>query len=177
MRTSRSQSLTVRPCLEQLETREMPSTLGSLMPFITDRLIVQKGLKNSDYWTTNLENDWNALQTDLGRVGPNNPTTIADLSKTMADYGFAEQTYNLSGNTAELFRAGIAFGISNGFFDQSDLGPILVSLRDIQNLENISNSQASTAHRIANTPFPDGAVLGGQQTLAQLSHPPYIYVL
>jgi hypothetical protein len=146
-----STTVPIRPSLEQLEARDLLSTLGAVLPFFTDRVIVEKSLKNSEAWTSNYQNDFNALQSDIIHLGPHHPTTLADLAQTMADYGFAQQTFNLVNNTTELFRAGIAFGISNGFFDESDVGAIFFSLRDIQKLESITHSQADKVHDLVVT--------------------------
>jgi hypothetical protein len=169
-----SSSKTFRPSLEQLESRDMPSTLGAVMPFIIDRVIVDKGLKNSGGWTSNFQTDFNALQSDIVHLGPSNPTTIADLSKTMADFGFAQQTFNLADNTVELLRAGLAFGISGGFFDESDIVPILFSVREINTLAATTAAQKNTVNTLANTPFANGVSLGGTSTIANLSRVSYI---
>lgn len=171
MRTSFSSKVAVRPSLEQLESRDLLSTIDTLLPFLTDRLVVQQGLQESSYWTSNLQHDFNTLQSDIVHLGPNNPAIIADLARTMSDYGFAEQTYNLTGNTAELVKTGLSFGVSNGFFEQADLVFVFLSWQDVQKMENITGSRASTAFAIAHTPFANGVSLGGSFTIAGLSHP------
>jgi hypothetical protein len=174
MKPSKPKKSRVRLALEQLESRDMPSAAGAALPFIMSQLVVGKGLKNSDAWTANLQTDFNALQSDIVKLGPTNPTTIADLSRTMADYGFAEQTYNLADNTAELAKAGLVFGIANGIFDESDAGAILFSMMQIQSLQNTTRAQAATADAIAKTPFANGVTFGGQHTIIQLSRPAYV---
>jgi hypothetical protein len=169
-----SSSKTFRPSLEQLESRDMPSTLGAVMPFIIDRVIVERGLKNSGGWTSNFQNDFNQLQADIKTFGPTNPQVISDLSRAMADFGFAQQTFNLADNTVELLRAGLTFGISNGFFDQSDVVPILFSVREINNLVGTTAAQKNTVNTLANTPFANGVSLGGAFTIAELSRSPII---
>lgn len=174
MTPSQSKRFRVRLALEQLEPRDMPSAAGSLLPFVVSQLVVDKGLKNSNAWTANLQHDFNTLQQDIVTTGPGSPQAISSLARTMSDYGFAQQTYNLAGNTAELARAGFAFGIANGIFDESDVGAILFSWMQIQNLEKITNSQAATANTIAHTPFANGVTLGGSTTIADLSRAVYI---
>jgi hypothetical protein len=172
MSASFSKTVALRPSLEQLESRDMPSTIDTLLPFLTDRLIVQPGLKESNYWTSNLQTDFNALQSDIVHLGPNHPTTVADLARTMSDYGFAEQTYKRFGDAAELFKAGLSFGVSNGGFEEADFVFVFLTWKDIQKLENIINSQANTANAIAHTPFANGLSLGGSSTIAGLSRSP-----
>jgi hypothetical protein len=174
MRVSQSKSITVRPSLEQLESRDMPSALGAALPFIVDRLIVERGLKNSNAWTSNFQTDFNQLQSDIVKLGPSNPATTAALSRTMSDYGFAQSTFDVTGNVVELVKAGIAFGISNGFLDQSDVVPILFSIRDIDTLVATTNFQQSQVNTLANTHFANGVSLGGAFTIADLSRSPII---
>ena len=147
----------------------MPSTLGAVLPFVVNQLIAQKVLNNSGTWTSNLQNDFNALQSDIVRLGPNSSTTIADLSRTTSDFGFAQQTFDVTGNIVELLRGGLAFGIANGFFDQSDVVPILFTVRETNTLVATTNSQQNTVNAIAHTPFANGVTLGGQTTIAALS--------
>jgi hypothetical protein len=92
----------------------------------------------------------------------------------MADYGFAWQTFNLSDNTVELVKAGLAFGISGGFFDASDVAPILFSIKQIDTLTATTNAQKNTVDSLAKTPFPNGVSLGGSTNIFNLSRPPYI---
>jgi hypothetical protein len=174
MKASFSNKCGIRPSLEQLETRDMPSTLGAALPFVISRVVVERGLKNSDAWTSNFQNDFNSLQSDIVKFGPSNPTTISDLSKTMADYGFAQQTFQLADNSAELAKAGIAFGISNGFFDESDGGAILFSLIQLQNLTKTTAAQKNTVDTLAHTHFANGVSFGGSVIIADLSRSPYI---
>jgi len=174
MKPSQSKTSQVRLSLEQLEPREMPSATGAVLPFVVNQLVVGKGLKNSDAWTSSLQSDFNALQQSIAATGPASPETISWLSQTMSDYGFAEQTYNLADNTAELAKAGIMFGIGNGIFDESDTGAIMYSMWQIQILQNTTNGQAATANDIAHTPFANGVTLGGQITIADLSRAAYI---
>ncbi|HEY7309647.1 MAG TPA: hypothetical protein VH643_09850 [Gemmataceae bacterium] len=160
--------------LEQLESRDMPSALGAVLPFVIDRAIVEKGLKNSGGWTSNFQTDFNQLQSDIKTFGPTNPQVTSDLSRTMADYGFAQQTFNLADNTVELAKAGLAFGMANGFFDQSDVVSILFSIRQIDSLAATTAAQKNTVNTLANTPFANGVSLGGSTTIASLSRAPYI---
>ena len=174
MKSAVSNTMTFRPSLEQLESRELPSALGAVLPFVVDRVVVERGLKNSNAWTSNFQNDFNALQNHIVQLGPTNATTISDLSRTMADYGFAQQTFQLAGNTAELVRGAIAFGISNGLFDEADAVPILFSLKQVQDLLNTTSTQKNTVDTLAHTPFANGVSLGGSFNIADLSRSPYI---
>jgi hypothetical protein len=169
-----SSSKTFRPSLEQLESRDLPSTLGAVLPFVVDRLIVERGLKNSGTWTSNFQTDFNQLQSDIVTLGPQDPATTAALSRTMSDYGFAQSTFDVTANVVELLKGGLAFGISNGFFDQSDVVPILFSVRDINILVGTTAAQEKTVNTLANTPFANGVSPGGAFTIAELSRSPFI---
>jgi hypothetical protein len=73
-----------------------------------------------------------------------------------------------------LVKAGISFGISNGFFDESDVVPILFSLREINTLVSTTAAQKNTVDTLANTHFANGVSLGGATTIADLSRSPFI---
>lgn len=158
----------VRPHLETLEARDLPSAAGDLVALYAT-IYANQATAAAHNQTSTLQTDFNTLQSNITSTGASSSTTTASLAKASADYGNAEGTYIQIFSTISLAEQAIFVGLSTGVFNESDNALLLYTFFQLNSLQTTITNDTSIARMVATTPFAGDAVLGGQTTLAAVT--------
>jgi hypothetical protein len=154
-----------RPMLEALEGRDLPSAAGYLTAVVVQQFAAQ-AQATATARTSNLQTDFNTLQSNITNSGANASVTIASLGKAASDYGFAEQTYNLLSHNITQLETGIYGAAYLGVYDQSDSALVTYALNLLSNEQKAINSLTSTTATIGLTAFANDTNYDGNVNLA-----------
>jgi hypothetical protein len=165
MNRSHSHTHQLRPQLEILEARDLPSVAGELVAFYATTYANQAAAA-AQTPTNNLQTDFNTLQSNIQNTGATSSATTGSLAKASADYGKAEGNYAQILSTIKLAEQALFVSYSSGVFDQSDSTLLFYTFYELNSLQTTIANDAAIARMVATTPFAGNAVLDGQTTLA-----------
>lgn len=160
MRRHPSAPRSFRPQLEHLETRDLPSAAGLMLPNLIQPLIPLTQQLTSE--VQQLHTDFNQLEQDVAAPNaspPRFPFLPATLSPTLAtdytrvgnDYGQIQALNAVITSTVKIDQAAIVIGLSNGTLDGNDLPIILQSFKLLHSVPKTAASNLAQATAIANT--------------------------
>lgn len=143
-----------RPRLERLETRDLLSAAGFVLPNLMQPLPQLAQQMTADVQKMNV--DFNQLQADVIANGPlsTNPLTAPptnDYAKLGNDWGQIKALGTIINTAAKIDQALLFLGMADGTFDASDGPPISMSLNIIKSATNTANSDLAQANALANT--------------------------
>jgi len=158
---------TVRPTLEVLEGRDLPSTFGLSIPSLVQPLTQLTNQINTA--TTQMATNFNNGQT--ASQASNFPAADNDYAKALNNYGQIQAYNNAITQVATADQNFILVGFFVGAFDQNDAFSLFAAFKTINDAKSAASSNLSTANGILNTTFANNNFFSGnpgETTLASI---------
>src|SRR5579884_1068945 len=142
-----------QPQLECLETRDLPSSAGLMLPGLVAPLSQLAQQMTTDVQKMNT--DFNQLKIDVANAGPIqvallDPTQTNDYARLGNDLGQIKALNTVITNAAKIDQLVILLGMTDGTFDSTDMLPISQSFNVIKTSLATASSDLALANALAN---------------------------